>query len=342
MSQNSHPVLAFLGTPEFALPTLRMLLDSGEYALDCVITQTDKPAGRGQKLTSPIVKEYALRRGVKVFQPSSLKTITTEKKNGAEKSPLVATQKSQHALIEYLNSLPALDAFISVAYGKIIPDAFFQFARYGVINIHPSLLPRWRGAAPIQRAISAGDEETGISIMQADAGWDTGPVFAKRPIAILSEDTYGTLHDRLAEEGARFLLEILPRILSGALPAQPQGSEGVTLADKWESNDLTIDWATSAIAISRQIRASSPSPGARSIFSDASIKILRAHVVRNNSQFPPAPPGAIVDCNKRELIVATGSPDYISLDEIQFPGRKALPIGEALRGQQFSTGMRFG
>ncbi len=302
-----------MGTPEFACPALGALVNAGEYDIKAVLTQPDKPAGRGNKLTPPPIKLLAEKLGLNVFQPKSL--------------------KGYQPKIQY-------DAFIAVAYGKIIPKELLQSPRCGIINIHPSLLPRWRGAAPIQHALFAGDKVTGTSIMQIDEGLDTGPVYKTVEMPIDDTDDFGSLHDKLKIQGAELLLEILPQILNGNLSPTSQQTSGETYAQKWDKEDLQINWQEHADITLRRIRTCSPHQGARTNLEGNAVKIFKAHDVANQN-FPDKGPGEIVELNKGELIVTAGEACYIAIDEMQFPGKKRLPISEILKGHQLTIGNKF-
>ena len=328
----NKPRLFFLGTPEFAVPALRALYESGQFEISLVITQPDKPAGRGQELTPPPIKEFAVAHGIPVFQPASLKGFTYDE-SGALVGPAALD-----GLIGALTT-GGFAAGIAVAYGKIIPKQLIELPQRGIVNIHPSKLPRWRGAAPLQRALFAGDEETAIALMAIDEGLDTGGVYISEPHEIRPEDDYGSLAARAAERGAQRLVENLPLILSGELQAQPQIAVGLTYAEKWEKEENQIRWDEPAAVTLRRIRTAAPEPGARTIFEDQSVKIYRAKQVQFAGA--AAPPGTIVEANRSELIVAAGDGGYIALEELQFPGKKRLPIADVLRGKKLERGMSF-
>ena len=330
--------IVFFGTPEFTLPCLQALLDSERYQVLAVVTQPDRPAGRGQHLTPPAVKVLAEARGVPVFQPVSLKTLTSS--GSGEESNRLLGEKSSAPLADFLNTAAA-DIFLTCAYGKIIPSCLIDFPRQGMVNIHPSLLPRWRGAAPLQWTLFSGDTIGGVSVMKVDEGLDTGPVYRQREISIAEDETFGTLHDKLAPLGAELMVECLPEILAGTLRAVPQPEEGATYAEKWENEDLEIRWSEPALASIRRIRASAPLPGARTTLAGTTVKIYQAHAAANQN-FTPAEAGTIVEANKAELIVACGQGEYIALDEMQFPGKNRLLIAQLLRGRSFKVGETFG
>jgi methionyl-tRNA formyltransferase len=324
--------LLFFGTPDFAIPSLQALLESAQYRLVAVVTETDKPAGRGQKLQAPSVKRYALERGLVVLQPVSLKGV----------APTSTTDPNDGDALRLREILAAgnIDAAITVAYGKIIPRRLLDAPRCGIINVHASLLPRWRGAAPIQRALLTGDTHTGVCIMQTEASLDTGPVFYQKAMAIHPSDTYGSLHDSLATLGAESLITALPQILSGVARATTQSSEGVTYAEKWTIEDAHITWSEEADALVRRIRASNPLPGARTSFAGQPIKIFAASRAPELA-YSAAAPGTIVDVQRKRIIVACGEQQYIAPEEIQLSGRKRMPIAAAMQGYTFTVGEMF-
>ena len=325
--------LIFMGTPEFALPSLEKLASCSAFKIEAIVTQPDKPAGRGQNLKESPVKVLGNKLSIPIFQPPSIKKLTREE------SLLKGTKKSQE-LCNFINSLYAAPILISVAYGKIIPPALLNLTDSGVVNVHPSLLPRWRGAAPIQHAIFSGDKETGVCIMKAEEELDTGPVYAREEVTIDPQDTAGTLHDKLAELGGNLLVSCLPKIAQGELSVEAQSEQGVTYAEKWTGEDAQIVWEDPAKRTNCRIRASSPKPGARTSFQGELIKIFRAEVVEDQN-FPQMDAGSIVEVNKRELIVQTGAKDFLAIKNMQFPGKKILEIEDILRGRSFTQGDRF-
>jgi len=335
--------IIFLGTPEFAVPTLEALLNDKNIAVKAVITQADKPAGRGQQLTPPPIKIVAEQHNIPVFQPLSLKTLSTTAilPTTPYQKPQLTGEKSSESLAEFLNSVPTIDALVTVAYGKILPASLVHLARCGIINIHPSALPRWRGAAPLQHTIFSGDPKTEICIMQADEGLDTGPVYLRSEYQINETDTFASLHDRFAIEGAKLLVEVLPKILNGELVALPQTDTGATYAEKWEKEDALINWADDSAVTLARIRASYPNPGARTTLDNEQVKVYAAHKVLDKN-YPQLAAGTIVEANRAEVIISAGRSEFISLDEIQFPGKKRLQIAEILKGRTFSIGQLFG
>jgi methionyl-tRNA formyltransferase len=330
--------VVYFGTPEFCVPCLDYLLSLDGCNVCAVVTQPDKPAGRGQQFAAPPVKTLALQHSIPVFQPASLKNIELTQQSGVKH---LTGEKSSETLAEFLNEAAPVDLFATCAYGKIIPASLVHFPRLGMINVHPSLLPRWRGAAPLQRALFAGDEKTGVSIMQVDEGLDTGPVYCSRELQMEPNETLGTLHDKLARIGAELLIQCIPDILSGALKPVPQSEEGASYAEKWENDDLEINWSDPAAVTLRRIRACSPIPGARTLHAGTQVKIHSAHQTADQN-FAAYGPGTVVEVNKAELIVACGSGEYIAIDEMQFPGKSRLVITELLRGRNFKAGERFG
>jgi len=310
--------LIFAGTPEFAERALAALLDAGhEVAL--VLTRADKPAGRGQQLQASPVKQLALARGLPVFQPRTLRDEDAQRRVTAV----------------------GADAMIVAAYGLILPPAVLSAPRLGCINIHASLLPRWRGAAPIQRAIEAGDTETGITIMQMDEGLDTGAMLLSRAEPIGPADTGGSLHDRLAALGAGLVVEALAALGRGALAPVPQPAEGVTYASKIEKAETAIDLREPAARLADRIRAFDPFPGTvlRLARPGASLKLWRAACVRAGNG-GHAPPGTVVDAAPDRLVVACGE-QALSLLELQKPGGRRLPVRDFLRGFPIDAGERF-
>ena len=305
--------ILFAGTPDFALASLRALCDSGVVPL-AVYTQPDRPAGRGRKLRLSPVKEYAQGRKIVVRQPESLKNSD------------VATEIAEFDA----------DLMIVAAYGVILPQAVLDLPGHGCLNVHASLLPRWRGAAPIQAAILAGDEESGISLMKMTAGLDSGPVFARQLLRIGDTENAGELHDRLALLGGEMLCEHLAAILDGKLEPKPQDESSVTYAGKIKKNDAAMNWHNTATELLRQVRAYNPAPGA---FFDADgehVKCWSATLIDG----PNGTAGAVIAAGRNGIDVACGD-GVLRMLELQRPGRGRISAGE-FADQTALTGKRVG
>lgn len=300
--------LIFAGTPEFAARALAALLHAG-HELALVLTQPDRPAGRGLRLAPSAVKALALNHGLDVFQPVSLKDEATQAR---------------------LKALDA-DAMVVAAYGLILPEAVLAIPRLGAINIHASLLPRWRGAAPIQRAILAGDAQTGISIMQMDRGLDTGPVLAAKALAIGADDDSAILHDKLAETGARLIVTTLGQLERSQIVAQVQ-PDGATYAAKITKQEAEIDWREGAPVIARKVRAFNPVPGASSMIGGVAIKIWRA-----GASDAAGSPGTVLAVGPQGIVVACGAGALI-VHELQRSGGKKLAAAQFLAGFPIAVG----
>jgi methionyl-tRNA formyltransferase len=306
--------LVFAGTPTFAERALAGLLSAG-HDVALVLTQADRPAGRGMQLRASEVKRTAQRYGLPVHQPASLK---------AAEACAALSDARAHAMVV-------------AAYGLILPQPVLDLFPLGCINIHASLLPRWRGAAPIQRAILAGDAQTGISIMRMDAGLDTGPVYATEALPILARDTAASLHDRLAELGARLLVDTLPRIAAGALQPRPQAQSGVTYAHKITKREAELDWQRSAVELERQVRAFDPFPVANTRLRNETLRVWSAAVAADAGG-GAAGTLALID---EEAIVQCGQ-GALRLEELQRAGGKRMPARELLRGLALRPGERLG
>ena len=291
--------VAFAGTPEFALPAFHALVGSRHVVVG-VLTQPDRPKGRGRQLASSPVKLAAQRSGVPLSQPVTLKT-------EADRADLAAWQA---------------DVLVVVAYGLILPRAALELPRLGCVNIHASLLPRWRGAAPIQRAILAGDAQTGVSIMRMDVGLDTGPVFLERTVAIAPDETGGSLHDRLAAEGGSAVLQVLDQLSTNSARLTPQREDGVTYASKIEKSEALIDWSRDAVDIERQVRAFNPWPIAETRLDGEQLRIYAARVIDANREPNVGESGRIVDSSDA-IVVACGR-GRLALTELQRPGRRPV------------------
>ncbi|HEY4639182.1 MAG TPA: methionyl-tRNA formyltransferase [Candidatus Udaeobacter sp.] len=298
--------IVFIGTGEIGVPTLQALLGS-EHEVAAVVTQPDKRVGREQRIEPPPIKKALIGRarppGAPILQPAKIK---------------------DPQIIEEIRRLTP-DVIVVIAYGQILPRDVLEIPRFACLNLHASLLPRWRGAAPIQAAIAAGDSETGITVMYMDEGLDTGDILLQRGVAILPDDTGGSLHDRLAQIAPEALLEALRFLAADNAPRIPQDNARATYAPKLKREHGEIDWSESADAIKRKIRAYNPWPGAFMKLGRQNLKIFSASLVDLNGQ-----PGEILRSDK-ELIVATGK-GALSIDEVQLEGKRRMKTGEFLRG----------
>ncbi len=290
----SKPRVLFAGTPAFALHSLAALVESGTRPV-AVLTQPDRPAGRGRRLAASPVKTWAVSHGIPVLQPATLR---------------------DDSVVKTLAGLEA-DLMIVAAYGLLLPTSVLGLPRRGCVNVHASLLPRWRGAAPIQAAILAGDDTTGISLMQMTAGLDAGPVYARRAIAIADEDTAGDLQERLALLGGQLLVERLPELLEGRLAALPQDEANASYAAKVCSEDAELDWRDSAVLLARKVRAYNPEPGAWFMCAGERVKCWRAVPVASG----PGQPGQVTTGNDLVVRCADGG---LRLERLQRPGKRPV------------------
>ncbi len=304
--------IVFAGTPEFAAEHLKALLDT-PHRLVAVYSQPDRPAGRGQKLTPSPVKQLAVQHGIPVYQPQSLR------------DPAAQAE---------LKSLDA-DLLVVVAYGLILPQAVLDIPRLGCINSHASLLPRWRGAAPIQRAIEAGDSESGVTVMRMEAGLDTGPMLLKVHTPISAEDTGGSLHDRLATLGPQAVIEAIAGLAAGNLVGEVQDDSLATYAHKLNKDEARLDWTHPAVELERLIRAFNPWPICHSSLNETPVKVLAGHLAEGQGQ-----PGEILAASKDGLTVACGQ-GALCLTRLQLPGGKALNFADLYnsRREQFAVGL---
>ena len=315
--------VVFAGTPEFAQVALAKLHAAG-FEIPLVLTQPDRPAGRGMKLHASAVKAFALEHGITVAQPRSLRL------DGKFPDDAAAAREALEAA--------HADVMVVAAYGLILPTWVLITPKLGCLNIHASLLPRWRGAAPIHRAIEAGDAETGITIMQMDAGLDTGDMLLSRSEPITTDDGTATLHDRLAAIGGEMIVEALALAANGSLLYRPQPSDGVTYAHKIEKAEADIDWTLPAEVIERRIRAFDPFPGASSRLQGEVIKLWRAEVVSGEGS-----PGEIIAVTDAGITVTCGQ-GALTLTQLQRPGGKRLaaaPFLQGLQGKPITAGMVF-
>lgn len=299
--------VAYAGTPVFAEVALRQIVDAG-FSVPLVLTQPDRPAGRGMKLTASPVKQTALSLGIPVAQPVSLR-----KGDDAE------------AAIDALSTAnrgQPVDVLVVAAYGLILPQRVLDIPRLGCLNIHGSLLPRWRGAAPIHRAIEAGDAETGVCIMQMEAGLDTGPVRLREAVPIGEHTTTGQLHDTLAELGGRLIVSALNALEGEGLPMEPQPDEGVTYAEKISKAEALVDWSAPAQAIQRRIRAFDPFPGAHSLWQGEALKLFDPVLLPWPGQAQA--PGTVLDLGPDGLVVQCGQ-GAVRVGSLQKPGARRGP-----------------
>ncbi|WP_455384454.1 methionyl-tRNA formyltransferase [Acidihalobacter prosperus] len=298
--------IVYAGTPEFAVPALRALVDAG-HRVTAVYTQPDRPAGRGRRLRPSPVKEAAAALGIEVRQPQSLRDGEAQ---------------------EALRAL-APDLMVVAAYGLILPAEVLAIPRLGCVNIHASLLPRWRGAAPIQRALLAGDAQTGVTIMQMDEGLDTGAMLFRSATPITPEDTAGTVHDRLARLGAEALLDVLPGLDAGTLHGEPQEDAQATYASKLSKDEAAVDWSLPAAQIARQVQAFNPWPVAETRFQGQPLKLLEARALE---QAATAPPGTPLAETRHGIDIATGD-GVLRVLRLQMAGRRAQSAAEFVNGR---------
>jgi len=314
--------VVFLGTPEFAAPSLRALLSAGgntHYDVRAVITQPDRPAGRGLRLTPPPVKVVAQEAGIPVFQPQRLR-----------RAPEIYEMLRQ--------ADPEL--MVVVAFGQILPADFFQYPRCGTLNIHGSLLPKYRGAAPIAHAILNGEAETGTTIMKIDEGMDTGDILCQRSMRIDNEVTTGELEVALAQQGAELLIDTIPKYVSGTLLPYPQDSCLASYASRLQKEQAGIDWGKTAYDVHNQIRAFNPWPVASSTLRGQALKIWRSSV--GSSSQSAAGPGQILNIDRQGITVACGEATSLLLEELQLAGRNRNQAFDLANGLKLKVGERFG
>lgn len=306
--------IVFAGTPAFAACALQALLRAG-HEIVAVLSQPDRPTGRGLKFVAGEVKQLAQRHGLTIFQPRTLRNPDSQ---------------------EQLRAVGA-DVMVVAAYGLILPRALLEAFPLGCINIHASLLPRWRGAAPIQRAILAGDNETGICLMRMEEGLDTGPVYLTQRVPVAPDDTAGSLHDKLAALGARCVVEALPRIASGELQPVPQANTGATYAQKIAKDEAKIDWRQEAVQVARQVRAFNPFPGAHSKLRGEPVKIWRGMADSTGG----GQPGMVLQATAQGIVIACAD-GVLRVTELQRAGGRRLSAADFLRGFAFVAGEHFG
>jgi methionyl-tRNA formyltransferase len=309
--------VVFAGTPEFAAVALRALIDAG-FAIPLVLTQPDRPAGRGMQLQASSVKQVALAHGIEVLQPLSLRMDSKDPQRAEE-------AQAAHARLLATD----YDVMVVAAYGLILPRSTLDIKP--CINIHGSLLPRWRGAAPIHRAIESGDPETGVTIMEMEEGLDTGPMLSMERLPVLDTDTTGSLHDKLADMGGRMIVEALRKMAAGGLDAVPQPEEGVTYAAKISKDEAKLDLQRPAAELARKVRAFNPFPGAsvQTAAQAGIVKIWNAQAIDATGR-----PGQVLSADAQGIVVACGE-GALRLTELQKPGGKRLAAGEFLKGFSF-------
>ncbi len=313
----SEPLnIVFAGTPDFAATVLQSILGSRHNVIACY-TQPDRPAGRGRKLSPSPVKALALEHDLPVYQPLNFK---------------------QAEDVDQLVALKA-DLMVVVAYGLLLPKAVLDAPRLGCVNVHASILPRWRGAAPIQRAIAAGDKESGVTIMQMDAGLDTGDMLLKAFTPISADDTGGSLHDRLADIGGSAILDALEQIADGGTNPEPQDDSQATYAHKLTKEEGKLDWTRSAAELNDLVRAFNPWPVTHTELDGKTLRVWQSQPLEHTSD---AEPGTLIAVNKDSLDVATGN-GTLRLTELQLPGAKRLPVSAILNSKAdwFPVGARF-
>ncbi|MGC9163684.1 MAG: methionyl-tRNA formyltransferase [Thiomonas sp.] len=316
--------VAFAGTPEFAAQALRAIVQAG-YPVPLVLTQPDRPAGRGLKLQASAVKQVAQAAGLALIQPSGLRL------DGRHAEQAGAAHAALRAA--------APDVLVVAAYGLILPTSVLTLPRLGCVNIHASLLPRWRGAAPIQRAIEAGDAQTGITLMQMDAGLDTGDILLARALPIADDDTAATLHDRLAALGAELIVQGLELLARGALAPRPQPQEGVTYAAKIAKSEAALDWTQPAAVLARRVRAFTPWPGTQFALPDGGIiKVGAARAIDLSADQQHRPPGAVLRAQADGLDVRCAD-GALRITRLQNPGGIMQDVGLWLQGADLAVGV---
>ncbi len=309
--------IIFMGTPDFSVPILEALIRN--HTVTAVVTQPDRPAGRGREVQQSPIKQVALAHKIPVLQPEKI---------------------GRKAAMEELQRYEA-DAYVVAAFGQILPQKVLDIPPHGSINVHASLLPRWRGAAPIQAAIRAGDSETGITIMKMDAGLDTGPMLRSRAIPIEPGETGATLHDRLSELGAVLLIETLEDYLAGNLEPQPQPEEGVTYAPRIEKGEGRIDWAQPADVIERLVRAFTPWPGTFTTWKGKTLRVISGAAGSAAPMHRPPEPGEVTEIEGRTAI-GTGENGVYYPTSVQLEGKKVVPMADFVRGYPDFMASRLG
>jgi methionyl-tRNA formyltransferase len=311
--------VVFFGTPDFAARGLASLLDLSFVEIGLVITQPDKPAGRGGKIQASPVKTLSEEKQIALYQPTSLK-------------------KELADSIDVIKKYGPFDLGIVIAFGQILPQAILDLPRMGCVNVHASLLPRWRGAAPIQRSIINGDSETGICLMKMDAGLDTGAVYSKDSTLIKSDDNFQTLHDRLAEMGGNLLKKDVLKILKGELPALAQPESGTTYAAKITQEEAKINWELPAQQLHNLIRGLSPVPGAYCFLEGKRLKLFQCRLLDKIGEGVPLGQVCFADKSRIEVSCRDG---VLSIEELQLEGKRRMPVNEFLKGVKINTETRF-
>ncbi len=311
--------LIFMGTPEFAVPSLKKLIEAG-HEIEAVLTQPDRPVGRKQIVTPPAVKVLAIRHGLTVLQPEKIKTAEAR----AQLEPL----------------LKRADAGIVAAYGRILPDWMLAAPRLGCINIHSSLLPKYRGAAPINWAIAEGETQTGVTTMQMDAGMDTGAILLQESTPIGEEETAADLTGRLAEIGSRLLIETLSRLERGELAPTPQNNGEASYAPILKREDGEVDWELTSQQIFNRLRGFTPFPGCYTFFNGLRLEITKAQPLKSGAA--PVPPGTVFEVDQHGFVVACGGSSRLRIIEVQPAGKRAMTSRDFLNGVKLRAGDRFG
>jgi methionyl-tRNA formyltransferase len=310
-----------MGTPEFAVPSLRKLIEA-RHEIIAIFTQPDRPVGRKQVVTAPPIKVFAAEHGLPVHQPSKIKTDEARRQ------------------IEPL--FKDADAGVVAAYGRILPEWMLNAPRHGCVNVHSSLLPKYRGAAPINWAIARGERETGVTIMLMDAGLDTGPILLRRATAIGDEETAAELTPRLAEMGAESLIEALSKLDRGEITPERQNDAEATLAPILKREDAEVDWALTATEIFNRLRGFTPFPGCYTFFNDHRLEIVKARVEPGGEGGYNFEPGVVCEAVKDSFVVACGGATRLRITEVQPEGKRAMPARDFLNGARLQMGMKLG
>jgi methionyl-tRNA formyltransferase len=313
--------LIFMGTPEFAVPSLRKLIEAG-HEIIAVFTQPDRPVGRKQVVTAPPIKVFAAEHGLPIHQPSKIKTDEARRQ------------------IEPL--FKEADAGVVAAYGRILPEWMLNAPRHGCVNVHSSLLPKYRGAAPINWAIARGERETGVTIMLMDAGLDTGPILLRRATAIGDEETAAELTPRLAEMGAESLIEALSKLDRGEITPERQNDAEATFAPILKREDGEVDWALTATEIFNRLRGFTPFPGCYTFFNDYRLEIVKARVEPGGEDAYNSEPGVVCEAVKDSFVVACGGATRLRITEVQPEGKRAMPARDFLNGARLQMGAKLG